>query len=351
MSRSERNLPMANGLLHQRAVPVRPDRRRVLAWLNAALCGGASIALTSRNARAAWPDRPVKLVVPFAAGGAPDLIARVLANALAVELKGTVVVENKPGAGSTTGVIGVARAEPDGYTLLIGTSAYILNKALNDQLNYDPVKDFTAICEIANAPNVFVVNAKLGVNSLKEFVASARSQPNGVNYASPGTGTTPQLSCELLRVRADIPMTHIPYNSGPQAVQALLTNLVQFFCSAHPLVRPHIEAGTLKPLAVTSATRWRDLPGVPTMAESGFDDFVLDTMVMLSGPANLPPEITTRLSDATQAILARPDVRKTMRRGGFDVVAKPPAELAARISKEVTMWQDIVRVLGIKQKP
>ncbi|WP_198164977.1 tripartite tricarboxylate transporter substrate-binding protein [Rhodoplanes sp. Z2-YC6860] len=265
-----------------------------------------------------------------------------MADPLAAEIGGTVVVDNRPGAGGSTGVTGVARAEPDGYTLLIATSAYIVNKALNDQLSYDPVKDFTPICEIANAPNIFVVNANLGVNSLQEFIAFARSQAKGVNYSSPGLGTTPQLSSELLRVRAKISMEHIPYNSGPQAAQAVLTNLVQLSCSAIPLVQPHIEAGTLKPLAVTSATRWRALPDVPTMAESGFDDFVLDTMVMLAGPARLPPAVTARLSDATQAILARPAIRDALQRGGFDVAAKPPAELGARISKEVPMWRDIV---------
>jgi tripartite-type tricarboxylate transporter receptor subunit TctC len=309
-----------------------------------------AIASTIRKAHAAWPDRFVKLVVPFAAGGPPDFVARILADPLGAEIGGTVVVDNRPGAGGTMGVASVARAEPDGYTLLIATSAYIVNKALNGQLGYDPVNDFTPICEIANAPNVFVVNASLGVNSLKEFADFARSQPGGVNYSSPGTGTTPQLSSELLRVRAKIPMEHIPYNSGPQAAQAVLSKLVQLSCSALPLVQAHIEAGTLKALAVTSATRWRGLPNVPTMAEAGFDDFVLDTMVMLAGPAHLPPEITARLSNAMQAILARPTIRKSLQQGGFDVVAKPPAALAARISKEVPMWRDIVAVTGLKRE-
>jgi tripartite-type tricarboxylate transporter receptor subunit TctC len=277
-------------------------------------------------------------------------VARVLADPLAKELNTTVVVENRPGAGGTTGVTSVARSDPDGYTLLIATSAYIVNKALNDKLSYDPIADFTPICEIANAPNVFVVNANLGVNSLKDFVAYAKRQPNGVNYSSPGLGTTPQLCCELLRVRAGIPMEHVPYNSGPQAVQALLTNLVQLFCSAVPLVRPHIESGRMKPIALTSATRWRGLPDVPTMQEAGFDDFVLDTMVMLTGPARLPTEITTKVSDALQTILKRPEIRQSLERGGFDVVAKPPAALAARITKEVPMWRDIVTVTGLKRE-
>lgn len=327
-----------------------PDRRRALAYLGALTCGTAATALMGGKAEAAWPDRPVKLVVPFGAGGPPDLVARVLADPLAKELDGPVVVDNRPGAGGTTGVISVARSESDGYTLLIATSAYIVNKALNDQISYDPIGDFTPICEIANAPNVFVVNSSLGINSMKEFVAFAKSQPNGVNYSSPGLGTTPQLSCELLRVRGDIVMQHIPYNSGPQATQALLTNLVQLFCSAVPLVQPHIEAGTLKPLAVTSATRWRGLPDVPTMQEAGFDDFVTDTMVMLAGPARLPAEITAKVSQATQAILTQPAVRQVLQRGGFDIVAKPAAALAARIAKEVPMWRNIVAVTGLKRE-
>jgi tripartite-type tricarboxylate transporter receptor subunit TctC len=327
-----------------------PDRRRVMFYLGVATCGAAAAALIGGKAYAAWPERLVKIVVPFGAGGPPDLVARVLADPLAKELNTTVVVENRPGAGGTTGVTGVARSEPDGYTLLIATSAYIVNKALNDKLSYDPIADFTPICEIANAPNVFVVNANLGVNSLKDFVAYAKRQPNGVNYSSPGLGTTPQLCCELLRVRAGIPMEHVPYNSGPQAVQALLTNLVQLFCSAVPLVRPHIDSGKLKPIAVTSATRWRGLPDVPTMQEAGFDDFVLDTMVMLTGPARLPTEIATKLSDVLQSILKRPEIRQSLERGGFDVVAKPPAALAARIAKEVPMWRDIVTVTGLKRE-
>jgi tripartite-type tricarboxylate transporter receptor subunit TctC len=329
---------------------IQPDRRRVVAYMGVAACVIPATMLTSRKASAAWPERPIKLVVPFAAGGPPDFVARVLTDPLAAELGGTVVVENKPGAGGITGVTSVARSEPDGYTLLICTSAFIVNGALNDQVSYDPVKDFTPICEIANAPNVFVVKASLGVDSLKEFAAFARKQPNGVNYSSPGTGTTPQLSSELLRVRANIPMQHIPYNSGPQAAQAVLSNLVQLSCSAIPLVQPHIKAGTLKPLAVTSATRWRELPDVPTMAEAGFDNFVLDTMVMLAGPARLASEITKKLADTTRTILGRTPVREALERGGFDVVAKPPTELAARISKEVVMWQEIVTVTGLKRK-
>lgn len=339
---------MADKSHHQRPTSL-PDRRRAIAYLGAVTGGALATAWTGSKAHAAWPDRPVRIVVPFGAGGPPDLVARVLADPLAKRLNATIVVENRPGAGGTTGVMSVARAEPDGYTLLIATSAYIVNKALNEQISYDPIKDFTPICEVANAPNVFVVNAKLGVNSLKEFIAFAKSQPKGVNYASPGLGTTPQLSCELLRVRANIPMEHVPYNSGPQAVQALLTDLVQLFCSASPLVQPHIDSGALKPIAVTSSTRWRGLPNVPTMQEAGFDNFVTDTMVMMAGPDRLPQEITAKISTAMQEILSEPAIQQALHHGGFEVVAKPAPALAARIAKEVPMWRDIVQATGLKR--
>ena len=196
-----------------------------------------------------------------------------------------------------------------------------------------------------------MVNANFGINSLKEFVAFARSQPKGVHYSSPGLGTTPQLSCELLRVRANILMEHVPYNSGPQAAQALLTNLAQLFCSAIPLVQPHIDAGTLKPLAVTSATRWRGLPDVPTMQEAGFDDFVLDTMVMLAGPARLPPEITARLSDAMQHDFSPARNPASLATSVASTSSLSyQAALAARISKEVPMWRDIVTATGLKRE-
>ena len=340
---------MADSPVSQKASAWCLDRRHVLAHLSTAIGAGAATMLGTRISFAAWPDHPIRVVVPFAAGGAPDFVARVLVDPLSIALGETIVVDNKSGAGGTVGVINVARSEPDGYTLLMCTSAYIVNKALNDHLGYDPIKDFTPICELVNSPNVFVVNPDLGVYSLKEFVAFARAQPNGVNYSSPGTGTTPQLSSELFRVRANIPMTHIPYNSGPQAAQAVLTNLVQLSCSAVPLVQSYIEAGKLRPLAVTSATRWRGMPDVPTMAEAGFDDFITDTMVMLIGPAGLPPEIVTKLSGVVQVILEQPAVREPLQRGGFDVVAKPGNELATRISKQVAMWHDIVAATGLSQ--
>jgi tripartite-type tricarboxylate transporter receptor subunit TctC len=330
----------------------RYSRRRIVRSLGfGAVSLGAATMLSTRSAEAAWPTRIVRIVVPFGPGGPPDLVARVMIEPLSKAIEATVVVENKPGAGSTTGVLSVVRAEPDGGTLLLCTSAFILNKVLNDQLPYEPTKSLTPLCEIANAPNVFVVSSKLGVSSLAEFIALVRSQPDGMHYSSPGSGTTPQMSSELLRIRAGIKLTHVPFNVGPQAVQALLTGHVQLSCMAVPLLQPHIEAGTLKALAVTSPGRWRALPNVPTMREAGFDNFETDTLVMLAGPPGLPHELAKRVADATQALLRLSDVRVALEKAGLDILGNGPAGLAARIAKDEEMWRAIAKSIGVASKP
>jgi tripartite-type tricarboxylate transporter receptor subunit TctC len=329
-----------------------PSRRGLMRGLSGALAAAALPGSRAAGAPlgAAWPPRVIRIVVPFGPGGPPDLVARVLTEPLSKALGTTVVVENRLGAGGTTGVISVVRADPDGGTLLVCTSSFILNKALNAQLPYEPSKSLSPICEIANAPNVFAVNVKLGVGTLKEFVALAASQPEGLHYASPGLGTTPQVSSELLCSRAGIKLVHVPYNTGPQAVQALLTGLVQFICMAAPLLQPHIEAGTFKALAVTSPQRWRALPDVPTMREAGFDNFETDTLLLLAGPPGLPPAIVDTIAEASQAILRQPDIRAALEKAGMDVVAKGPEALAARIARDERMWDDIVKATGLNSK-
>ena len=278
---------------------------------------------------AAWPaDKPVRIVVPFAPGGPTDIMARVLAAHLSEKLKGSFIIENKAGAGGNIGMGDVARAEADGYTLLITSSAIVVNPSLGDKIPYDPVKDFAPISELGASPNVIAVTPDLGVNTIAELVALAKKEPDKLNYASPGIGTTPQLSAELFKLRAGIKIAHVSFNGAGPAVQAVLAGTTQVGSFALPPAHPHIIAGKIKALAVTSARRWHDLPKVPTMIEAGYKDFVADTLQGFLAPAKTPAGVIDMLASAVDEILKRPDVKGKLQQAGFDVLNAGPAGTA-----------------------
>lgn len=320
----------------------------------ASAIGGAALmsTLTGRfdRAFAAWPERPIKLLAPFAPAGPVDQVARVIATPLGEVLGTTVYIENRAGAGGNIGIANVARSDPDGYTLLVCSSAFMLNPSLYETVAYDPIKDFAPIAEMATSPNVFVVDPKLGVNTMADLAALAKKDPDRLNYASPGTGTTPQLSAELFKIRAGIKITHVVFNGAGPAIQAILAGTVPIACTALPPAHPHIVAGTLKALAVTGEKRWFDLPHVPTMAEAGFQNFVHDTTIILAAPARTPPEVVERVAKEVVAILKRPAVRGLLQKAGFEVLANGPEQLRARVAKEVPMWREVVAQAGIKIK-
>ncbi len=300
-------------------------------------------------AMAAWPqDKPVRIVVPFAPGGPTDIMARVLAAHLSEKLKGSFIIENKAGAGGNIGMADVARAEPDGYTLLITSSAIVVNPSLADKIPYDPSTDFIPISELGASPNVIGVVPELGVNTIAELVALAKKEPDRLNYASPGIGTTPHLSAELFKLRAGIKMAHVSHNGAGPAVQAVLAGTTQVGSFALPPAHPHIIAGKIKALALTSARRWHDLPKVPTMIEAGYKDFVADTLQGFLAPAKTPAAVIDLLASATDEILKRPDVKDKLQQAGFDVLNAGPKGMKARIDKEVPMWRQIVTEAGIK---
>ena len=229
-----------------------PSRRTVLKTA-AALIGAAAVSnLGPRRAKAAgYPDHPVKIIVPFAPAGPTDIMARILATHLGEALAGTVVIENRPGAGGNIGIGAAAHAEPDGYTLLITSSAYVVNPGLYAKIPYDPYQDFAPIAELGTSPNVILVDPKLGVKTIADLIARAKANPNELNYASPGIGTTPHLSAELLKIEAGIQMTHVPFSGAGPAIQAILSGTTQVAFAALPPAHPHIESGALKALAVT----------------------------------------------------------------------------------------------------
>ena len=326
-----------------------PSRREVLqaGGIIAGSVAGLSLGLTGARATS-YPERPIKIIVPFAPAGPTDIMARVLATHLGEALGGTVVIENKPGAGGNIGIGIAAHAEPDGYTLLITSSAYVVNPGLYAKIPYDPYQDFAPIAELGTSPNVILVDPKLGVNSIAELIARARANPNELNYASPGIGTTPHLSGELFKIVCGIDITHVPFSGAGPAIQAILSGTTQVAFAALPPAHPHIESGALKALAITGTHRWFDLPDVPTMIELGYKDFVSDTFQRFLAPAKTPSAVVELLSAKSIEILKTPLIAEQLRNNGFEVIAGGPDAMRKRIADEVPKWRDIIGKAGIK---
>jgi tripartite-type tricarboxylate transporter receptor subunit TctC len=318
-------------------------RRSVLA----AACAGI-LACLSAPAEAAFPDRPITLVVPFAPGGPTDIIARILSIAISHSLGQQVIVDNRGGAAGNIGMGQVARAAPDGYTLLLSSTAIAVNPALFKSLPYDPIKDFAPISELVNAPNVLVVRPDSGINTIADLVAQAKANPQKFNYSSPGAGTKSHLTGELIKLRAGIQMVHVPFRGAGPAAQAVLSNTVQVGSVALAAAESLIKDGQLRALAVTSEKRWFSLPDIPTMIEAGYPGFISDTFNALLAPANVPPDILALLVRESRAAFEKPEAREQARKAGFEVVAGTPEQLAARIKAEIPSVRELVEKAGIK---
>ena len=327
----------------------RRSRRELLRAGGTLISAVAASSLAPRPAKAAgYPEHPIKIIVPFAPAGPTDIMARILATHLGEALGGTAVVENRPGAGGNIGIGIAAHAEPDGYTLLITSSAYVVNPGLYAKIPYDPFKDFAAIAELGTSPNVILVDPKLGLNSIADLIARAKKNPNELNYASPGIGTTPHLSGELFKIVGGIRITHVPFSGAGPAIQAILSGTTQVAFAALPPAHPHIESGALKALAITGAHRWFDLPDVPTMVELGYKDFISDTFQGFLAPVRTSPAIVELLSTKSIGILKMPVVAEQLRNNGFEVIANGPDGMRKRIEDEVPKWRDIIAKAGIQ---
>jgi len=304
--------------------------------------------LGSAPARAVYPERPISLIVPFPAGGPTDIIARIVSVAFHKSLGQAVVVDNRGGGGGNVGIGIAARANPDGYTLLLTSTAIAVNPALYPTLPYDPIKDFAPICELVNAPNVLFVRSDSGIRTVADLVARAKAAPGVLNYSSPGVGTKSHLTAEQLKLRAGIDMVHIPYRGGGPATMAVLEGTVHVGSVALAPVEPLIKEGKFTALAVTGAERWYTLPDVPTMIESGFPGFVSDTFNALFAPAATPKEIVALLARESQAALRTPEARAQAQRAGYQIVAGTPEQLGARLASEIPLVKELVARLGIK---
>src|SRR5580704_4407618 len=256
-----------------------PSRRGIIKAAGALAAGIAAPALLRvRSAYAAYPERPVKFVVANTPGGPSDIVARVVSAALQQSTGKTFIVDNRGGAGGNIGMEYAAHAEPDGYTILLATNAYSVNYGLYEHLPYDPYKDFVGVSELATSPNTFVVRSELPAKTIKEFVALARANPEKYNCATPPIGTTPQIQLEVLKIREQLPkLEDVVFKGGGDAIAALLSGTVQLSSGSLPPAAPHLKAATLRCLTVTGDARWPDMPEVPTMLESGYQDFVFAT--------------------------------------------------------------------------
>jgi tripartite-type tricarboxylate transporter receptor subunit TctC len=310
-------------------------------------CAAAMVAAPAVNA---WPERPVRLVVAVAAGGPTDDLARLIASSFSERFGGSFFVENRGGGGGRIGIGSVARAEPDGHTILVAASSLTISVAMSNATPYDPLKDFAPIALIATTPTSFSVKSDLGVATIADLVALSSQRPEALNYATPGTGTVGHLAAELLKIRSGLRMAHVPHTGAGPAVQSLLSNAVQVLATPVPAIQSQVEAGSVKALAVTSAKRWPKLPGVPTMIESGYSGFIADTFFGLLAPAKTPPDIVGKLTSASLSFLAQSETVARLQHAGYDVSGQGPIELTRRIEHELDLWRSIVKQAGIGTK-
>ena len=296
----------------------------------------------------AWPSRHIRLIVPFAPGGATDIIARVIAARLSETWGQQVVVENRAGAGSNIGAQAVAQSEPDGYTLYVGSVPHATNRFLYSSLNYDPVADFAPVTLICTQPNIMVVPNSSPAKSVMEFVTYAKANPGRISYGSGGVGTSVHLSGELFKRMTAIEMTHVPYRGAGPAVQDVIAGRLDLIFDNITGSLPHVQNGSARGLAVTSARRAPAAPDLPTIAEAGVPGFDVSTWFAFFVPARTPAAIIKRMNEDTVAALAQPVVKERLEQLGAALVGSTPAELAAFLKSEMDKWGPVIREAKIK---
>jgi len=316
--------------------------RPMLVSLAAALALGSAVAHAD-----AYPDKPIRLVVPYAAGGAVDIVARAVGQHMSVVLKQPIVVDNRPGASTNIGLDYVAKAPADGYTIMMASNSLATNAALFPKLSFNPATDFTPVARVGEASLVVVVPAKSSITSLKGLVAQAKAHPGKLNYASAGNGSSGHLAGELLKDAADIDVLHVPYKGGAPAITDLIGERITFM-PINPLeVVAHIKAGTLRPLAVASANRSALLPNVPTSKEEGLPNFTASVWWGLVAPAKTPAPIIKQLNAAANTALADPEVRKQLNQLGVTIVSGTPEQFGQFVKTETATWQHVIKKAGI----
>ncbi len=325
--------------------------RLVGAWLVMLLSSGwmLSAAQAQAPANADWPNRPLRFVVPFPAGSVTDLVSRIIATKLSDRLGQPVVTENRVGASGNLGAEAIARSAPDGYTIGLATaSTHAIAPSLNPSLSYHPVKDFTLISSVGEAPYVLVVNDKLAARNVKELIALAKSKPKMLNYSTVGPASLASFAGALFQSMTGVQLTQVPYRSATHAVIDLNEGRIEMQFGAIGASLPHVRSGKLRALAVTSKSRVPQLPDVPTMEEAGLPNYEAVLWMAVVAPAGLPPAVAERLRKETVAAIADPIVSKALNEQVVQPRSSSPDELADRISREVALWREIAKQAGIK---
>mgnify|MGYP000208556982 CR=1 FL=1 len=323
-----------------------PTRRSVL-------IGGAALSampLLSRGARAdTWPSRPVKMVVPFAAGGTTDILARVVAQKASEEFGQQFIVENKTGAGGNIAADFVAKAEPDGYTFLVGTpGTHSINPLVFKSMPFDPVKDLAPVIVIARVPNLCSVTNSLPVKSVPELIAYIKSKPGEIFYGTPGLGSTAHVSTELFKSMTGVEMTHVPFRGSAPALTDLIAGRVQLMIDNLPAAQPFAEANQIRPLAVSSATRWPLLPDLPTIAEAGVPGYEASSWFTIAAPARTSKEIIARFNGSVDKFLKTDDGIARLRKLGAEPAGGSPDDMQRYILAEIDKWGKVAKFAGIK---
>lgn len=296
-----------------------------------------------------YPNKPIRIVVPFPAGGGTDVIARDVTHQLTSTLGWTFVVENRPGSGGNLGVDAAAKSKPDGYTLALGQSSNLaVNPTLYSKMPYDVTKDIEPVALVASAPILLVVAADSPYKNLAELVAAAKAKPGFLNFASPGNGTVTHLTGELFQRSADVKFTHVPYKGASQALTDLIGGQVQLYGSTVPTLLGQIRNGKIRALAITSKTRSSDLPDVPTVAESGYKDFESVTWFGFVGPAGMPKPVVAKLNTEINKALQSPELKKRLNEQGATVLGGSAEEFAALIKNDIAVWAPIIKQSGAK---
>ena len=307
-----------------------------------------ALAMYSVHALADYPEKPIRLVLPIAAGGTTDIVSRIVAQKLHERLGQPLVVENRPGAANIVGTEHVSKADPDGYTLLMATSGHATNPSVYAKLPYDSVKGFVPIIHLTSTPNLFAVSAASSIKDVKQLVDIAKQKPGTITYSHAGLGQTQHLAGELLGVMADVQMVHVPYKGGAPAIVDALSGQVTMVIAGVPPLLPHIKAGKLRPIAVTSPKRFETLPDVPTIAEQGFAGYEVDFWVGMMAPAGVPAAIVKRLNDEANAVLRMPDVRRQLLEKGAEPVGGSPRDFEVMVGKDMEKWARLVKTIGLK---